>query len=101
LIESKLAEMKRVHDENNKRIENLNRNKNRLLKLSQDNEVKYEEVLKKIENVKGKIESISKIVTIKEKEEVIAEAEEEEEDPNQVYEEVVKNGKKVFRIKNK
>jgi hypothetical protein len=93
--------MKRVHDENNKRIENLNRNKNRLLKLSQDNEVKYEEVLKKIENVKGKIESISKIVTIKEKEEVIAEAEEEEEDPNQVYEEVVKNGKKVFRIKNK
>lgn len=104
VVRAQLAELKKTHDENNKKIEQLTRMRNKEIKSLEDNELKLKDRQRKLVTVKAKVAELAKLVSSEkekeEKREATARRVENTEEDGSQYEGVMQNGKKVFKAKN-
>lgn len=66
-VKSKLSELRRLYNENNKKLDNINRQKLKELKSYEENELKLKEKMRKLNTLKSRISELTKLTIAKEK----------------------------------
>ena len=62
IIRAQLVELKRNHEENNKKIEQLTRQRNKEIKSMEENEDRYKEKQRKLNSIRTKMNELAKLV---------------------------------------
>lgn len=62
VVRAQLAELKKNHEESNKKIEQLTRLRNKEIKSSEENELRLKEKQRKLQTIKTKLEELNKLV---------------------------------------
>ena len=62
IIRAQLADLKRNHEDNNKKIEQLTRQRNRELKSAEDNDALFKEKQRKLNSIRTKMNELAKLV---------------------------------------
>lgn len=103
VVRAQLAELKKSHDENNRKIEQLTRLRNKEAKSLEDNEGRSREKQRKLQALRGRLAELAKLVAPEREEQGAARGrggDAGEGEGAGEYEEVVQNGKRVFRARN-
>lgn len=64
-VKSKLSELRRLYNENNKKLDNINRQKLKELKSYEENELKLKEKMRKLNTLKSRISELTKLTIAK------------------------------------
>ena len=88
-VKSKLSELRRLYQENNKKLDGINRQKIRQLKSFEENQLKLKEKTRKLNTLKSRLAELTKLTVVKEKKE-------QKKDPLLQYEENKNDKNKSF-----